>query len=303
MEPIRLNELTYQSVPLIQNLLESFKVIDSDQKSKNFEDTIRRYIDNSISFKENYTDSNNQNLHMVKFYWGHDHDFGNFKVSGMMGTRHIWMLSRFFDYFGLKPAHLDGKRILDIGCWTGGVSLVLSRLGANVTSIDEINKYVHALSFQADFFNLKNFECQNLSLYDLEKVGWNEKFDLVFCLGVIYHLSDPIVGLRRIYNSMKPGGILCLESMSIDSEESICEYEGPSKRRGDFGWNWFVPSPRALYQLLEDTGFEDIKVGNGLKEFSVTKKDDPMGENRCFAMAKKKESHVICQAGLSVNIQ
>lgn len=239
---------------------------------------------------------------MVKFYWGHDHDFGTFKVSGMMGTRHIWMLSRFFDHFDVSPSSINGKCVLDIGCWTGGVSLILNKLGAKVVAIDEIKKYTHALSYLVDSFGLENFDCKYLSLYDLEQANLVSKFDLVFCLGVIYHLSDPIIALRRIYNAMKPGGILCIESMSIDSAQSICEYEGPSRRKGNFGWNWFVPSPRAIFQLLDDTGFEDIKVGNGLTEFSVTNEKDPIGSNRCFAVAKKMAHHVICQAGLSTNI-
>ena len=40
-----------------------------------------------------------------------------------------------------------------------------------------------------------------LSLYDLEPTA---SFDIVFCLGVIYHVTDPIVALRRIYHVMKP---------------------------------------------------------------------------------------------------
>jgi FkbM family methyltransferase len=44
------------------------------------------------------------------------------------------------------------------------------------------------------------------------------------------------------------------------------------------------------------------KVGNGVNDFCVTNDIDPMGANRCFAVATKLTPHVICQAGLSVKI-
>ena len=101
---------------------------------------------------------------------------------------------------------------------------------------------------------------------------------------------------------MKPGGVLCLESMSVNSSKRIWEYEGPSVRNGIFGWNWFIPSPKALEQVLYDTGFVDVKVGNGLQDLKVTNDIDPLGPNRVFAFALKDGNHQICKAGLSVDI-
>ena len=89
--------------------------------------------------------------------------------------------------------------------------------------------------------------------------------------------------------------------MAVGSKDQVFEYEGPGNRRGQFGWNWFVPSPSALKQILMDTGFTNVRVGNGLDE-RVTQEGDPLGANRCFAVATKDPSHVICKAGLSVSI-
>jgi tRNA (mo5U34)-methyltransferase len=295
-------DLRFTSVPLIQSAMDTLKtdhiLIDQDD----FKKKIDSYVNNESQIKEKYEDEENQNVHMIKFFWGHDHDFGGFKVSGLMGTRHIWTLSRFFDHFGVDPSSIRDMDILDVGCWTGGVSLILNKLGGRILAIDEIRKYIHALRYLVTAFGLKGLECESLSLYDLGRPDFSKRFDMVFCLGVIYHISDPIIGLRRIYNVMKPGALLCMESMSIDSDEYIWEYQGPSRGQGVFGWNWLIPSPRTLFQLLEDTGFEDIRVGDGIAEFSVTGEKDPMGPNRCFAVARRKEQHPICQAGLSVPI-
>ena len=206
-----------------------------------------------------------------------------------MGTRHIWMLSRFFDHFGLPPTSIKGKLILDIGCWSGGVSLVLNRLGGKVLAIDPNHRRIYPLFYLVDSFDLADLECRVLSVYDLWQANLTSQFDLVFCLGVVYHLTDPIIALRRIYQVMQPGATLCLEFMSIDNDQPICEYAGPSRAGG----NWFIPAPRTLFQWLEDAGFEEIKVGNGLIEFAVTNEIDPMGANRCFALARKKAHHTL----------
>lgn len=290
--------LDYSSVPMIRELLAYFQSSSLRADPAAFRRRIEDYIEGRVDVPEATTATVNQNRHLVRFCWGHDHDFGTFQTAGEMGTRHIWMLSRFFDHFGIKPGDLAGKDVLDAGCWTGGVSLVLNRLGARVTAIDEIRKYTHALSFLADSFGLQSFAVEARSIYQLDS-RFDQKFDVIFCLGVVYHLSDPIVGLRRLYRALKPGGLLCVESMSIDNEGCVCEYEGPSCRRGDFGWNWFVPSPRALSRWLEDTGFIEVRVGDGLVPFQVTRQGDPMGPNRCFAVGRKNPQHEMCVAGLS----
>lgn len=284
-------DLNFQSVPLIQAALDELKTDKLYRISLNeFEREIKRYLNNEVPVQEKYPVGENS------FAWGHDHDFGTFKVAGRMGTRHIWMLSRFFDHFGVSPTSVKGKSILDIGCWAGGVSLVLNKLGGKVMAIDPDHKRIHPLYYLVDSFNLTDLECRVLSVYDLQQANLTAQFDLVFCLGVVYHLTDPIIALRRIYHVMRPGGMLCLESMSIDSDQRICEYAGPSQPGG----NWFIPAPHTLYQWLEDTGFEEIKVGNGLAEFAVTNDTDPMGGNRCFALARKKAHHTLSwKPGLS----
>jgi 2-polyprenyl-3-methyl-5-hydroxy-6-metoxy-1,4-benzoquinol methylase len=293
--------LNYASVPLINRMLSFFQVANLRTDQGRFRATLEDYLADRVAVEERMVVADNQNPDMVHFHWGHHHDFGDFQLPGVMGTRHIWMLSRFFDHFGVSPESLANRDVLDVGCWTGGVSLILNRLGARVTAIDEIRKYVHALSFIADSFGLESFIADGRSLYELDET-FSERFDVVFCLGVVYHLSDPIVALRRLYNVLKPDGTICIESMSIPATECICDYEGPSRKRGDSGWNWFVPSPRALFQWLADTGFQEIQVGDGLTPFTVTGESDPMGENRCFAVAKKDPRHVISVAGLSVSV-
>ena len=42
----------------------------------------------------------------VKFYWGHNHDFGDFKVNGRMGDRHINIMAHFLELFDIDIQYL-----------------------------------------------------------------------------------------------------------------------------------------------------------------------------------------------------
>ena len=141
-------DLNFQSVPLIQAALDELKTDKLYRISPNeFEREIKRYLNNEVPAKEKYP------LREDSFVWGHDHDFGAFKVAGRMGTRHIWMLSRFFDHFGVLPTSIEGKSILDIGCWTGGVSLILNKLGGKVMAIDPVYMRIHPLYYMVGLFS------------------------------------------------------------------------------------------------------------------------------------------------------
>jgi 2-polyprenyl-3-methyl-5-hydroxy-6-metoxy-1,4-benzoquinol methylase len=295
-------ELCYHSVPAIFDALNFFRVENLRIDPEEFERVIRAYISNEIVIKEACPPEVKQGRTMRSFVWGHDHDFGSFKLSGLLGTRHVWMLSRFFDHFGLDRASVAGKDVLDVGCYTGGVSLVLQRFGARVSAIDAIRKYVHALNFLITSFGLQNLNAYDISLYRIDQHFGRNRFDIVFCLGVIYHLTDPLVGLRRLYHALKPGGLLCIESMSIAESEALCEYEGRSSSKGEHRGNWFVPSPKTLTLMLKDSGFEVLGVGDGLVPFRVTQEGDPMGPNRCFAIGKKIPGHMIYGGGFSIEI-
>lgn len=298
-------ELTYTTVPLLQTLIGHFQTRNLLMDPAEFRGRIDEYLENRVQVPDQLLALGSERPQSNEFVWGHDHDFGDFRLPGQMGTRHIWLLSRFFDHFGFEVDQVRGRQVLDVGCWTGGISLILERLGGSITAIDEVAMYPHAVSFLADAFGLANLEARHKSLYQLTGASFVERYDIVFCLGVIYHVSDPIVALRRLFHTLKAGGMLCIETMAIPPDSlgrRVCDYEGPSQRRGQFGWNWFVPSPHALLRWLEDAGFESIRVGNGISDLSVTEEGDPLGPNRCFAVAQKRSGHRISLSGLSTAI-
>ena len=206
---------------------------------------------------EGYEDPAKQRDQSVKFTWGHDQDFGTFKVSGLMRDRHIRIVADFIDRTGAIGLDLSGLRVLDVGCWTGGMSLLLAAMGAEVTAVEEVQKYANATEFLATSFGL-TLRVIGSSLYDL---GLKPDFDIVIISGVLYHVSDPILALRIMFNCTKDGGVCLIETEVDPSDKPVARYAGPSRARGNAedrtrqGWNWWVPSVPAFQQMLMDVGF------------------------------------------------
>lgn len=232
----------------------------------------------------------------IKFHWGHNHNFGSFSLKGRMGERHINVLTRFIELYPISIETFKNKDVFDIGCWTGGTTLMLNALEtSSVTAIEEVKKYASMVNFLIDSFGIgKNTFVKNLSLYSCNSDDFKNKFDIAFFPGVIYHLSDPVVALRILYNSLKLDGIILIESAGLNSDLPRCIFEGNEMSGGNKeelnrgGWNWFLPSPSALARMMREAGFAEIETNWDKKS------------QRVYGFARKNSQVGICKAGLSV---
>jgi SAM-dependent methyltransferase len=242
---------------------------------------------------EGYQGPDNQRDKSIRFYWPYDHDFGDFKVGPGTGRyRHVDLLSTFIDRFGAIPRDLTGKKVLDIGCYLGGPSLLLSAMGAEVVAIEEVKKYVDCLSYVRDSFGLESLQIRNLSLYDLTADEFQDAFDIVLFAGVLYHLSDPVLGMRITFDALKPGGTCLLETGAMRSSERVCEYGGKYQRTKGKGANWFFPSPLVVTEMMDEVGYTDVRP---FVQFLPHRQRD-----RVLAVATKTEQVDMLRAGLSV---
>jgi SAM-dependent methyltransferase len=102
----------------------------------------------------------------------------------------------------LAPKDWRGKRFLDVGCGMGRNSWWPMKYGARAgVAID-----IDPRSLRAARSNLAAFPSVQLmrsSIYDLQLAGC---FDIAFSIGVLHHLEDPELALRRMVRAVKPGG-------------------------------------------------------------------------------------------------
>jgi 2-polyprenyl-3-methyl-5-hydroxy-6-metoxy-1,4-benzoquinol methylase len=188
------------------------------------------------------------------FVWGHDHDFGHGQTrAGAMGPRHIEITTEAM-HLGMLPASLEGKEVLDVGCWSGGDLLILAGLGGKLTAVEEHPVAARASRRLAELVGLKAPVVQT-SLYADDK-AWAGRFDYAYCSGVIYHVTDPLLLARILFAYLKPGGEIFLETKATGGEGSLCGYSGTLEK----GWNWYAPNETALGRWLVDAGFDPASV-------------------------------------------
>lgn len=113
------------------------------------------------------------------------------------------------------------KRLLDLGCGTGTLSIPLAVQGYNVTGIDlseEMLAIAHAKSIEASV-QIAYFQ------QDMRELDGFQPFDVigVFCdsLNYLKTEEDVEITFRNIYDHLLPGGLLLFDVHSIYKMENI----------------------------------------------------------------------------------
>ena len=107
-------------------------------------------------------------------------------------VRHAWP-----DLLAACGGSLEGKRVLDVACNCGGFSVEASRSGAaRVLGIDVAEHYIRQAQFVQEALGLEGVEFRTQDLLDLDPE--RERFDVTFCFGILYHLENPILAMRRL---------------------------------------------------------------------------------------------------------
>ena len=160
-------------------------------------------------------------------------------------------------YNFLRP-HFDlcGKKVADIGCNNGYYMFrFLEDAPAKVVGFDP------SALFQSQF-DLINHYVKSDIVYELLGVEhlpyYEEKFDVIFCLGVLYHRSDPIAMLKTLRQGLEEGGEVYLDTFIIDGDEpvALCPSESYSKITNVY----FVPTLKALENWCIRAGFTSFEV-------------------------------------------
>ena len=231
---------------------------------------------------EGYKSTKNQRPTSYKFAWGHNHNFGEIEVEGVLRDRHITLMAEFIVGFKLQKSFFLNKSFIDIGSWTGGTTLMLKSLGAkNILSIEEVKKYsMTANKLLGDIYGEKDVTFFGDSIFRLNDV--KEKYDIAYYPGVIYHVSDPVLSLRILFNSLKDEGVILVESMGTDSRKAISFFN----HNTDLS-NWFCPSPKCLKNWMKRAGFVEVKTFYSYKT------------GRVFGFGRRKKYEPIKRSGFA----
>ncbi len=163
----------------------------------------------------------------------------------------------FIKYNLLEPhIHLEGKIVGDIGCNNGYYLFrMLSQNPKKLVGFDPSALY----KTQFDFINHFIQATITYEMLGVEHIPFYEhRFDTLFCLGVLYHRSDPIQTLKSLYQGLLPNGELILDTFMIDGDMPVAL--SPAKSYSKIPNVYFVPTVPALYNWLERAKFREIEL-------------------------------------------
>ncbi|EIJ4040302.1 tRNA 5-methoxyuridine(34)/uridine 5-oxyacetic acid(34) synthase CmoB [Campylobacter jejuni] len=158
----------------------------------------------------------------------------------------------------LKPFmdEISQKCVADIGCNNGYYMFKMLEFNpVKLIGFDPSIKY--RLQFELINALAKTpIKYELLGVEDLPNYGL--KFDVIFCLGVIYHRSDPIKMLKDLKAGLNKNGVVFLDTMYIEDEREIALV--PNKTYSKIPNIYFVPSISALKNWCERAGFKKFEV-------------------------------------------
>ena len=160
--------------------------------------------------------------------------------------------------YNLLEPHFDlkDKIVGDIGCNNGYYLFrMLSQKPEKLIGFDPSAIYYSQFQFVNHFIKSDIV----YELLGVEHVEFYEhRFDTLFCLGVLYHRSDPVAMLKSLFKGLNKGGELILDTFMIDGEEEICLT--PRDRYSKIPNIYFVPTVNALKNWCYRAGFESVEV-------------------------------------------
>ena len=192
--------------------------------------------------------------------WHYDFDLRGHRTNP---AKAAWGQQR-FEYF-MKPViehyggSLAGKRVVDLGCNAGFFALKAVEAGCNfVLGIDGRQMHIDQANVVFDAIGVDprryEFACANIVDFDYRAY---ESFDLVLCLGVLYHLDRPISLLKAIAESNTD--LLVIETALSTARGSFLELrrENPAGPLNAVDSELVMfPTAKAVLSMAELVGYD-----------------------------------------------
>ena len=163
----------------------------------------------------------------------------------------------FIKYNLIRPYFdLNDKIVGDIGCSNG--YYLFRMLEDNPKKIVGFDPSA-LCKLQFDFINHFAKTDIKFELLGVEHIPFYEhKFDILFCLGVLYHRPNPVNTLKELWNSLNKGGEVILDTFMIDGDEpyALC----PARTYSKIPNIYFVPTVKALQNWSEKAKFSSFEV-------------------------------------------
>ncbi len=247
LKKIRVERLKWQEWKNIKTLRKS---LNNLPEPKNIDYTLQDCIKISSADIDSQTISQIKELAWELRPWrkGPFELFGTFIDSEWKSYIKYNLLEPYFD--------LKDKCVADIGCNNGYYLFrMLKQKPKKLVGFDPSIHY----KTQFDFINHFLKTSIEFELLGIEHLPFYEnKFDVIFCLGVLYHRSDPINALKALKNGLNDNGCVILDTFMIDGDEPYVLT--PEDRYSKIPNVYFVPTILALKNWTKRAKFKSFEV-------------------------------------------
>lgn len=176
---------------------------------------------------------------------------GPFSVFGI-DINAEWQSNQKWDFLVPELPRLQGKIIADIGCNNGYYMFRMAPYSPRLVLGFEpsVQHYYCFKSLNA----MAGIDTLAIDLLGVEHLTlFQDSFDIIFLMGIIYHRPSPIDTLRDILMALKPGGILFMETQAIPGDQPVALF--PKHTYAKVPGTYFVPTGNCLRNWVEKAGF------------------------------------------------
>jgi tRNA (mo5U34)-methyltransferase len=204
-------------------------------------------------------------------------------------NRHDQRVRYFFDplveSFG---GSLAGKRVLDLGCNAGFWALKAVQANcAYVVGVDARQMHVDQANLVFEMNEISpdryDFICGDIFGLDYAQLG---TFDIVLCLGLLYHISKPVELLERI--AQANSDVLLIDtglSMAEGAYLQLGHDSNEGQANGVGGSLVFYPTALAMLLMARQVGYSIRIVKPDFSDYTGCR-DYQQGQRRAFVAVK-----------------
>jgi tRNA (mo5U34)-methyltransferase len=152
---------------------------------------------------------------------------------------------------------LRSKRVLDVGCNNGYYMFrMLPQNPEFVLGIDPSPRFIYQFELINALVGALNLKIEPLGIEDTGV--FQHFFDVILCMGVLYHRRDQLGTLQLLANALNDDGTLILETLVVGDDVPYCLC--PEERYCMMRNVWFVPSITVVTSWLKKVGLKNIEI-------------------------------------------
>lgn len=152
---------------------------------------------------------------------------------------------------------LEGKTVLDIGCGNGYYMFRMLPFEPRlIVGLDPFLLYAFQFAAVQKYARAERIQFFPTSFADFPDL--ENQFDVIFCMGVLYHQRSPIEFLGRMRKFLRPQGTLVLETLTLAGDDPIAL--SPPDRYAKMHNCFFLPTDSCLDGWLRRAQFVDTRL-------------------------------------------